>query len=164
MEYFSIPQCNAFVVNLQWQHLFVFVFVFIPTSLQFKLPTTQTSLYSKPSQTWDGWRWCRKQERNGKACNLWWLPSLSCYTALSFDTTTYLRLLQHFPFENRETNRNSVYCAGKTNLHCWVHLEWTIIHWHIYYPQPTLREEVKFRCVTKAQSFWKFQVFVDIMQ
>lgn len=38
-------------------------------------------------------------------------------TALSFDTTTYLWLLQHFHLEHEETNSNSVYrCAGKTNL------------------------------------------------
>lgn len=48
------------------------------------------------------------ERRKETACNLQWFSALSQNTALSFDTTTYLWLLQQFHLEHRETNRNSV--------------------------------------------------------
>lgn len=63
MEYFSLPPFNAFVFKLQWHHFFLWCCLHHSLPFKFYLPSAEKSRYSKPSQTWDGWIWGRKEEK-----------------------------------------------------------------------------------------------------
>lgn len=103
MEYFTLPPCNAFIVNLQWD----FFFFFVNPSLQFRINNSKESTFKT---VWNlGWMEMRQKEgKNGSACCLWWFSALSQNTALSFDTMTYLWLLCYFLLVHKETNRNPI--------------------------------------------------------